>query len=119
MLAWDFTQHFMCKDYDVDVQPIGQTNVFSPDDARAVALNHFEYQAQEIDVRTEFYGPSGALYSTGDYTLDFDLAQHHWYGWRRHARSMSINGFAPQYICGDWTVKFYVKRPISGSWQQR
>ncbi len=119
VVGWDFTQHFMCRDYDASWQPIGQTNVFSPTDQKAVALHHFEYRAQGLDVKTEFFGPGGTLYSSSEDSFTDDLGPNEWYDWSRHASWIWISGTPAQYMCGTWTVKFYVKNPSSGGWEQK
>lgn len=120
VVGWEFSQHKMCKGIEGEdggvFLPQNITSSFSPDDRRAVAWHEFLFQAQAISVKTEFYDPSGAVYSSSEYTLSDELAPNHWYEWRRHASWINIAGTAAQYMCGSWRVHFYVKNPTKATW---
>lgn len=120
VVGWEFAEHKMCKDVDEsnDHIYVDPTNIFSPDDVRAVAWHEFLDRCQELHVKAEFYDPNGALYSAPEYTFD-DLPQHTWWALSRSAHWIFINGHPPQYMCGDWTVKFYVQNPTGGNWEQK
>ncbi|BBO84830.1 hypothetical protein DSCO28_53960 [Desulfosarcina ovata subsp. sediminis] len=116
VVGWDFTQHFMCKTFDSNWETDDETNTFSTSDDRAVALHHFEYMAQEIQMKSEFYSPDGQLYSTVEHTAEDDLGENEWYDWYRNANWIYISGHDAEYMCGKWTTKFYVKNPVSREW---
>lgn len=121
VVGWDFVEHRMCKSI-IEEYEGGQwlydmeANVFSTSDTRAIAWHEFENVAQELTVRTEFYGPDGSFYTSGDYTFADDVGPHESRDWKRHSAWIPISGNTPEYMCGDWTVKFYVKNPSSGAW---
>lgn len=117
VVAWDFIAHFLSKDYTEEYQPINTTNLFSPSDSRVVSLNHFEYRAQELNYKTEFVDPGGAIHSAPAGTYEDNLGPNDWWGWSRDASSLYINGTSAEYKCGDWAVKYYVQNPSSGSWE--
>lgn len=117
VIAWDFVAHNMAKDIDSNWLPVNKTNTFSPNDVRAISVNQFEKVAQGIDIKTEFYSPSGSLYAEELYSFPDDLGAHEWYDWRRNATWIYIKGHAAEYMCGDWSVKFYIKNPVSGNWE--
>ena len=119
VVGWDFKEHKMCKDYDDNWLPLGATNIFSTDDTRAVAWHEFEYRAQELVTKTEFYAPDGSLYRSSENTMEDDLGPHEWYDWSRNAFWIQIKGNSPEYMCGDWTTKFHVKNPTNGAWEQK
>ena len=120
VVGWDFTQHFLCKDHDEDWEPIGETNTFSPDDPQVMALHHFEYQAQDINVKTEFIDPNGIIQYSSEYLLDADgLDSDEWYYTRNHFSKVYIAGTEREYLCGDWTVKFHIQNPGDNSWEQK
>lgn len=122
VVGWNFTEHLMCKSADTGDPWMyhDPTNVFSTEDAKAVAWHEFEDVGQEIYVKTNYYGPDGSLYLVGnEHLCEFNLPADHWYDWYRYYQTMTIKGAAPEFMCGNWTVKFYVKNPSSGAWEQK
>lgn len=122
VVGWNFVKHKMCKSADSGDPWMyhDPTNVFSPEDTRAVAWHEFEDVGQEIYVKTSYYAPDGSLYLAGsEHLCEFNLPQDHWYDWYRYYQPMTIKGAAPEFMCGDWTVRFYVKNPSSGAWEQQ
>ena len=121
VVGWNFVEHRMCKDVDDGDTWMysDSTNIFSTDDTKAVAWHEFEDVGQEIWVKTNFYAPDGSLYLEGDEHLcEFDLPEDSWYDWYRYYQTMTIKGSDPEYMCGDWTVKLFVKNPVSENWEQ-
>lgn len=121
VVGWNFVEHRMSKDVNTSdpFMYLNPTNVFSPEDSKAVAWHEFEDVGQEIYVKTNFYAPDGSLYLAGDEHLcEFNLPKDNWYDWYRYYQTMPIKGTASEYMCGDWTVKLFVKNPVTGVWEQ-
>ncbi|MBU0679697.1 MAG: Ig-like domain-containing protein [Verrucomicrobia bacterium] len=118
VVAWDFVNHWTCNTND-DENPIpsGGKTTFLTTDPQVMALHHFEKRCQGMDVKTEFYAPDGHKEVDGEYSFPDDRGPHEWWNDSWHWQTMSLAGTSREYMCGDWTVKFYVKNPVTSSWQ--
>lgn len=125
-VAWDFTEHRMCKNVQAS-EPYGYvdaTNVFAQNDEKAVTWANFDNVAQATELKCDFIEPNGNLYDTvdkntppGEYRIvDPADAGYEWWDYYRAWASIGIAGSSAANKCGDWTAKVYVKNPSTGAW---
>lgn len=120
VVAWDFVNHYTCdNNNDENPIPSGGKTTFLTTDPQVMALHHFEKRAQGMMVKTEFYAPDGHKEVEGEYTFADDLGSDEWWDDSWHWQTMPIAGTPRVYMCGNWTVKFYVKNPVTGGWEQK
>ena len=117
VLAYDLSYHKMCKDvgpYPSD--PIEPTNTFVTTDGRAMTWAKFVDVSESIEVKWEYYEPSGALYDSFEHTTDDPGPGSH-YDWTKTWGWIWIDGYAATSKCGRWTVKVFEK-DVSGNWDE-
>ena len=117
VLAYDLSYHNMCKDvgpYPSD--PIEPTNTFVTTDGRAITWAKFVDVSESIEVKWEYYEPSGALYDSFENTTDDPGPGSH-FDWTKTWGWIWIDGYAATNKCGRWTVKVYEK-DVSGNWDE-
>ena len=117
VLAYDLSEHVMCKDvgpYPND--PVETTNTFLTTDVKAMTWAKFVDVSESIEVKWEYYDPSGTLYSSFEHTTD-DPGAGYYYGWTKAWGWIWIDGHAAASRCGRWTVKVYEK-DVWGNWDQ-
>ena len=119
-VGWNLTEHRMGKGIDSNHDLISQTNKFYQDDGSATFWVESIDVSQAIDVKWEFYEPNGALYFEFDHTTDDpnddgdgnDHVDYNTAGW------IDINGSSAQDKTGLWSVKYYVKNPVTNVYQE-
>jgi len=117
ILAYDLSHHLMCKDvgpYPSD--PIDSTNTFLTTDDKAMTWAKFTDVSESIEVKWEYYEPSGTLYDSFEHTTD-DPGPGSYYGWTKAWGWIWIDGHAAASKCGRWTVKVYEK-DVWGNWDE-
>ncbi|MFW9940363.1 MAG: M4 family metallopeptidase [Candidatus Thorarchaeota archaeon] len=120
-IRYEFDEHRMCKDvaetspYD----PIDLTNIFDANDTRAITWARFNNVVDGLEVRWDFYQPDGTLYSS--FELDEpieDPGVGNYLGWAKVWGWIWINGYSAQYMCGNWSVRVFV-RDAFDNWEQQ
>lgn len=117
VVGWDFVEHLMCKSADSGDPWMyhDPTNVFSPDDTRAVAWHEFEDVGQEIYVKTNYYAPDGSLYLAGsEHLCEFNLPEDQWYDWYRYYQPMTIKGAARNLCVVTGRLNFTLRIQVVG-----
>lgn len=118
---YEFVEHLMCKGIDGNYQPVSPTNNFSNQDVSAYTWMHLEYLSEDIGVRWVWKGPTGQVYRDFDDCNPISLCHHggtfdppydDYFIWG----NIDVNGYDPEYMCGDWTVEVYLTNAW-GSWE--
>ncbi len=115
-IRYEFDEHRMCKDVQSSSPwgPIGETNIFSPSDTRAITWMRLNNVVDGVEVKWEWYEPSGAKYTDFTHTVS-DPGVDYYYPIKRVWGWIWISGYRPEYKCGNWSVKVYIKDAF-GQW---
>lgn len=117
VLAYDLSYHMMCKDvgpYPND--PVEPTNTFVTTDGKAMTWAKFVDVSESIEIKWEYYEPSGALYGSFEHTTD-DPGPGSCWDWTKAWGWIWIDGYVAASKCGRWTVKVYEK-DVWGNWDE-
>ncbi|MBS3788982.1 PKD domain-containing protein [Candidatus Bipolaricaulota bacterium] len=102
--------HTMCKDVanSSPYNPIGETNVFSPDDDYAYSWIKFGKMHKGHTIKWKWYKPNGGLYTTVSETIPSPESEgHDWWNWYVKFSYIRIDGYDPASSCGQWKIKVY------------
>jgi len=114
---YDFTEHKMAESVQEHPpgDPVGPTNSFDQNDARAYTWMNLDNLSEDISVKWDWFEPNGSMHmtytadpiSTVDVTGDFDppYDSYRVWGW------MGISGEPSAQKCGDWRVEVAVRDP--------
>jgi|GEM_PF-4842724 len=117
VLAYDLSHHLMCKDVGpYPSEPVDSTNTFVTTDGKAMTWAKFVDVSESIEVKWEYYEPSGALYDSFEHTTDDPDPGSCW-DWTKAWGWIWIDGYAAASKCGRWTVKVYEK-DVWGNWDE-
>ena len=106
-MRYDLAEHKMCKDVDTQSDPKSPTNIFSPDDTKAVTWAKFINVADPLELKWIYYSPKG-FYSENTHTTD-DPGENNWHDRTKAWCSINIKGESAEYHCGNWYVDVFVK----------
>ncbi len=124
VVGWDFTEHRMAQDVEgpPNYLPDTPTNTFYTTDAKALTWANFDFVAQSIEIKWEFYEPNGSIYSTPfTYTTTDPSSEPgcgEWCDWVRAWGWIDINGYTAANKPGDWYVKVFIKNPVNGTYEE-
>lgn len=94
--------------------PLNPTATFTTDDREVVSFIGYENLSGKHELRWEWYGPEGKLYSkTRDYPIRSSKDKYIKRGSACH--KISIKGTKAQYLPGEWNVKIYLDGTIATS----
>lgn len=108
-IRYDLQEHIMCKNITTDQQPEHLTNIFSPDDEKAVTFARFEDVSDPLEIKWTFYSPEGLYTEFTDVTDDPQDQGYDWWSWLNWGGWIHINGHNAEYQCGDWQVDVSIK----------
>ncbi|OEU83132.1 MAG: hypothetical protein BA873_03065 [Desulfobulbaceae bacterium C00003063] len=102
-MRYTLSEHKMCKDIDTQSDPKSPTNIFSPDDTKAITWAKFINVADPLELKWVYYSPKG-FYREFTHTTE-DPGEDKCHAWGR----INIKREPAEYHCGDWHVDVFVK----------
>ena len=120
-VQYQFTQNKMCEGVQASSpnDPINPRNVFYQTDSKAYTWANYDWVAQSLNVRWDFYEPNGSMYFTTSYTIaDPTASGNVQWDWARAWGWINISGNSAQNKCGDWQVKVYLQNAANNNWEQ-
>lgn len=120
-IQYQFTENEMCQGVQSSspFNPINPGNVFYQSSSMAWTWANYNWVAQQLNTRWDFYEPNGTLYSTTNFTIPAPSTQGsvEWSYYRTWG-GIYINGYSAQNKCGNWQAKVYVQNAATGNWDQ-
>ena len=117
VIGYEVTDRTMAKDVQSSnpYEPIDRTNSFLNTYARAWAWIRIDEVAENLEIKWEWYEPSGAKYFEFFWTFSDPGSGCSYWDWAKYWCYIYISGHSAQSKLGSWEVRSYIQ-DVYGNW---